>query len=51
MLIEWATGAVWESSFGPILIEIVGNNILVNGSPVEQAALFFNDGAEFHKLS
>lgn len=38
---------VWESSFGPILIEIVGNNILVNGSPVEQAALFFNDGAEF----
>lgn len=28
---------VWASSFGPIVIEIVGNDIYVNGSHVEQA--------------
>lgn len=28
---------VWASNFGPIVIEIVGNDIYVNGSHVEQA--------------
>lgn len=27
---------IWESRFGPILIEIVGGSIFVNGSQVEQ---------------
>jgi hypothetical protein len=30
---------VWESRYGPILIEIVGDRVLVNGQPVEPASL------------
>ena len=30
---------VWESRYGPILIEIVGDRVLVNGQPVESASL------------
>jgi len=30
---------VWESRYGPILIELVGDQVLVNGEPVEPASL------------
>ena len=29
---------VWQSSFGPILIEVVGTDVLVNGQRVEPHA-------------
>lgn len=29
---------VWQSRFGPILVEVVGQQAFVNGDPVEPAA-------------
>jgi hypothetical protein len=36
---------VWESRYGPILIELVGDAVLVNGERVEPANLSERPGA------
>lgn len=36
---EGVRRVVWESRYGPILIEVVGDTVMVNGKPVEPACL------------
>lgn len=36
---EGVRRVVWESRYGPILIEVVGDTVRVNGKPVEPACL------------